>query len=341
MTLEIFLIVTLAVALILYVTLAGADFGAGVWEFNLFFRPSPAERKLIDRAIAPVWEANHVWLIFVIVVVHTAFPLVFAALSRALFMPLLLASAGIVLRGAGFVLRYYGDDGSRPHFHWSVVFALASVLAPFFLGAAVGAVASGELPIDSDGRFSGHYLTGWINPLSVFMGFFMVGLCAYLAAVYLCRDAWRESQADQAEVWRKRAIAVGVVVGLLAFAGLALVAVDVPALRGNLLSRGWPLILLSAITGFGALAALLVRRFTLAVTLAAVAVATLIAGWMVAQYPLLVPPHLTISTASASHQTLVAMAWCVAAGTSVLAPSFVWLLVLFKARTKDENSGES
>ncbi|MBI1354105.1 MAG: cytochrome d ubiquinol oxidase subunit II [Acidobacteria bacterium] len=330
MSIEALLGVVLLVAATLYAALAGADFGAGVWEFNLAFRPSERDRKLLQHAIGPVWEANHVWMIFVLVVLHSAFPPAFAAVSRALFLPLLLALLGIVLRGTGFALRYYGEGARRQQALWGVVFALASVIAPFFLGAAVGAIAEGGLPVTSDGRFHGDWLTDWVSPLSIYLGFFNVGLCAYLAAVYLCRDAEREGGAELAEIWRRRALATGAGVGLLAGVGLAVAASTAPRLWEGVVARGWPLVGLSALTGLLTLTALYRRKYAQAVVAAAATVACVIGGWGLAQYPALLPPAITLASAKAPDRALHAVAWGIGGGGVLLAPSLAWLLYLFK-----------
>ncbi len=182
---ESILLVVVFAALTIYALLGGADFGAGVWEVNTALQASPKERKLLYSAIGPVWEANHVWLIFVLVATFGAFPTAFAAICQALWLPLLLALAGIVFRGAGYALRSYSTDSRRQEFTWGVVFAAGSTAAPFFLGASIGALASGKLMLTDDGHFDGNFLTGWLSPMSVFSGFFVVVMCAYLAAVFL------------------------------------------------------------------------------------------------------------------------------------------------------------
>ena len=163
----------LLVAITLYAILGGADFGAGVWEFNLVMRASKKERDLLYRAIGPVWEANHVWLVFALVLMFSAFPIAFAALLRALWIPLLLALLGIFARGVGFAFRAYAAGAVRQQALFGAVFAFASTSTPFFFGACAGAIASG-LPVDEDGQFQGDHLTGWINPLSLFCSFYAV-----------------------------------------------------------------------------------------------------------------------------------------------------------------------
>jgi cytochrome d ubiquinol oxidase subunit II len=320
-------------SLTLYTLWGGADFGAGVWEFNTAFSASDRERDLIYRAVRPVWEANHVWLIFVIVALHTAFPIAFAALSQALWLPLALAMAGVVFRGVGFTFRSYALGAVRQKALWGGVFALASTATPFFLGASAGAVASGRLEVTEDGRFRGSYLTGWLSPLSLFTGFLVVGLCAYLAAVYLVREARQAADAGQVVLWRRRALASGVWMGILATTGLVLVALEAPALSEALVRRGWPLIGLSIAAGVGSMICLLRGRLTAAALVAGLAASSIIWGWGVAQYPLLVPPAITVEAARSPDGVLWVMIAAIGGGTLLVVPSLAWLFYLFKAQT--------
>lgn len=323
-------------ALTLYAVLGGADFGAGVWEFARAFRTSAEERALTNRAMGPIWETNHVWLIFVIVLLFSAFPPAFAALCRALWLPLLLAVVGIVFRGTGFALRYHAA-GARQR-GWSIVFALASTFTPLFLGAAMGAVASGKLEVTETGHFTGNYLSSWISALSVFTGFFFVGLCAYLAAVFLTRDAHREGLPGLERVWRGRAIAMAVCMGVFAMAGLAVVATTAPILKEAFLSKAWPLVAASILAGTVSLACMLRERFTAAALTAALAVATVILGLAVAQYPALIPHAITVSTAKSPDNILWLLVWSILGGAVLLVPSLIYLLYVFKGTREDKHT---
>ncbi|HET6201494.1 MAG TPA: cytochrome d ubiquinol oxidase subunit II [Planctomycetota bacterium] len=320
------------VALTLYALLGGADFGAGIWEFNTALHVSPRERALLRRAIGPVWEANHVWLIFVLVALFTAFPLAFAAVCRALWLPLLLGLLGIVFRGAAFAFRSVpSPDEPRP-FHWETLFALASTAAPFFLGASAWAIASGRLDVDRSGGHGGDPLLGWLNPMSIFGAFFAVATCAYLAAVYLARDARREEGVELAELWRRRALVAGAWMGLLSAAGLALVATAAPVLWEGFRGRAAPVVLVSGLGGLSSLGFLLARRETAAVVGAATAVGGVVLGWGVAQYPAIVPPSLTVEGTKAPEAVLRPLAIGMAAGAALLVPSLGFLFYLFKGK---------
>ncbi|HZN61618.1 MAG TPA: cytochrome d ubiquinol oxidase subunit II [Planctomycetota bacterium] len=320
----------------LYALLGGADFGGGVWEFNTALRAPEKERALIYRAIGPVWEANHVWLIFVLVGLFAGFPSAFAAICRALWVPLLLALTGIVFRGVGFAFRSYAADSVREKALWGAVFAFASTAAPFFLGAAAGAILHGRLDVTSDGGFEGDYLTGWVSSLSVFSAFFGVGICAYLAAAFMTREARLAGDVSLIKVWRLRAMASGLWMGVLSALGIGLIAADVPHLWEGFKTRAWPLIGGSAVAGSFSLWALWRSRFTGAALGAAATVASVVVGAGVALYPDLVPPAISIESARAPREVLWALVACVIAGVGVLTPSMILLFRLFKGKKPED-----
>lgn len=330
MSLELFILGVLLLSVILYAVLGGADFGGGIWEFNTALQSSEKEKQLIYRAIGPVWEANHVWLIFVLVLLATAFSPAFEALSRALYLPLLLALAGIVFRGVGFAFRSYAAADVRQQALWGAVFALASTAAPFFLGACVGAIASGQLNVGADGSFAGNYLSGWLSGVSIFTAFFAVAMCAYLAAVYLSRESSELGESELTELWRRRALATGLWVGALAAVGLVLVAVEIPLLWQGFTHRGLPLVAASVMAGAGSLILLWQRKFMWASLAAATAVAAVILGWGAAQWPYLVPPAISVASASSPPEVLTAMLAGILVGSLILIPSLWYLFRLFK-----------
>ncbi|MGD9723730.1 MAG: cytochrome d ubiquinol oxidase subunit II [Pirellulales bacterium] len=328
---EIIALFLVLVGLTAYALLAGADFGAGIWEVNTALLSSPKERALLYGAIGPVWEANHVWLIFVLVMLFGAFPAAFAAVCQALWLPLTCALAGIVFRGIGFAFRSYSVGAARQEFAWHVVFAVGSVAAPFFLGVSIGAIASGRLAVAASGTFDGNYLSGWMSPLALFMGFFVVGVCAYLAAVFMAREASSQGEHEQTLIWRQRALATGIWMGVLALAGVGYVAIDAPLLWQGFRAHSWPLVGGSVAAGFLSLDALVRERFRVAVAASALAVVAVIWGWAVAQYPYLVPPSITIEDSKAPDRVLWFLIATTAAGAVLLVPALGYLLYLFKA----------
>jgi cytochrome d ubiquinol oxidase subunit II len=325
MTLPDTVVVVLFVGITAYAVLGGADFGAGFWDL-LAGGPERGrpQRVLIEQAIGPVWETNHVWLIFVLVVLWTCFPPAFASIMSTLFIPLTLVAVGIILRGSGFALRKLVDPVRLQRLYGGS-FALSSLVTPFFLGAVAGAIASGRVPV---GNAAGNPVTSWLNPLGVLGGMLAVVTCAYLAAVFLTADADRRGRSDLCAAFRTRALAMGLVTGLVALVGIGVVRSDSPMLAEQLTHRGLPLIVISAAAGVGSMALLWTGRFALARIAAALAVTAVIWGWGVGQYPYLLEGTLTIDQAAAPDATLTAILVSLGIGAIVLIPSFILLYTL-------------
>jgi cytochrome d ubiquinol oxidase subunit II len=312
------------VGLALYTVLAGADFGAGAW-YLIAGRGAEAARirDHAHRSIGPVWEANHVWLIFVLTVVWTAYPQAFGSIASTLSVPLFIAAVGIVFRGAAYALRA-GTSSPTERGAIDTVFALSSILTPFALGSAVGGIASRRVPV---GNAAGRLFSSWLNPTSALIGALAVVAAAYLAAVYLAADAARLRQPELVRRFRARALSSGLLAGAIALGGLAVVHSDAPALYHGLVDgSGLVGLIVSILAGVGALALVWRGSFELARYSAALAVAAIIAGWALAQRPTFLP-GLTIEQAAAPHDTLVAVVVAVIAGGAVLFPS---LAVLFR-----------
>ncbi len=312
-------------ALVVYAVTGGADFGGGVWHLFAWGARGKEQRRLVDDAIAPIWEANHVWLILVVVLLFVCFPAAFAAASIALNVPLTLLILGIVLRGAGFAFRQYGaTPGMRRR--WSRAFSASSAITPFFLGLCLGAVTSGRL-VMRGGTSANGFVAPWLHPFGLCVGALTLGLFAFLAAVYLTNETQDAALRDD---FRLRALASGVLVGALAFAAIALAPAPFRArLLGS--SWSWPVQIAAGILAVGALVALAVRRFALARLLAIAQVAVVLGGWALAQRPMLIAPELTIAGAAAPERVLRVILLGLAAGTLVIAPSFAWLFRVFKS----------
>ncbi|HEY0319239.1 MAG TPA: cytochrome d ubiquinol oxidase subunit II [Solirubrobacterales bacterium] len=283
-----------------YALFGGADFGAGFWDLIA----GDAERgrrprELIQHAITPVWEANHVWLIFCLVVLWTAFPPAFSALFTTLYVPLALALLGIVLRGAGFAFRAT-VEGLEAERAAGACFALSSVLTPFFMGTVVGAVAAGNVPAGGNGD----PFSSWLQPLPLFTGVLFVATSAYLAAVFLVVDAHRTDQPDLERYFERRALAAAVAAGLVAAGGLVALHSEARYIFDRLVDQGLPLVILSALCGIGTLVVLLRGGRLLLRPFAAGAVVAVIWGWGVAQFPYLLPTNLRIDQAAAPDSTL-------------------------------------
>ncbi|HSR85703.1 MAG TPA: cytochrome d ubiquinol oxidase subunit II [Streptosporangiaceae bacterium] len=320
----------LVVVIATYALFGGADFGGGIWDLLAGSAVrGAAPRDLIDESITPVWEANHVWLVFILVLLWTAFPPAFAAIMTALFVPLSLSLLGIVLRGVGFAFRHTAER-LRMQQVTGALFAAASLITPFFMGAVVGAVATGQVPVHP----AGNVLAAWTSPTAILTGFLFVAACAYVSAVFLVAEARQRAREDLTRYFSMRAIAAGVLTGALAGAAFAELSVSAPHVFAGLTGRALPLVAISIAAGIAVLG-MLWRRWNhplgLRVT-AAIAVASVVWGWGLAQYPYLLPTSLSLAAGSAPTGSLVAE--FVVAGLAVLlvAPAFALLYVLQQRR---------
>lgn len=327
------------VGLLAYALFGGADFGAGIWDLLAGgSRRGGPQRELIERSIAPVWEANHVWLIFVLVVLWTAFPPAFVAVVTTLYIPLTLAAFGMIARGAAFAFRKSISTLGMRRF-LGAGFALSSLATPYFLGAVVGGVASGRVP---PGIAAGDVLSSWLNPTSTLGGVLAVLVCAYLAAVFLCADARREGAEDLVAQFRLRALGTAAVTGAVGVVGLFVLRADAPVLFDRLTGRAAPVVALSVVAGLTALVLLLRRRYVAARAASGLAVSAILIGWAAAQYPYVLLPYLTIDEAAGGRATLVAMLVALVVGGLVLVPSLIYLYSLFQRpdrRTPADGAG--
>ena len=307
---------------IAYAVFGGADYGAGVWDLLAGRGPDGAARRhQVDRSIGPVWEANHVWLVFVLVFLWTGFPHGFAQVATTLFVPLALAGIGIVYRGAAFAFRKVATTFGAARW-FGALFAGSSVVTPFFLGTVVGGVVSGRVPATG----AGDALTSWLNPTSLLGGLLAVGTCAWSAAVLLAADSARTGERGLAAWFGRRALVAGVAVGALALIGVAVLRADAPTLADRLQGRGLALVVGSAVAGATALALVARGRYASARLPALVAVVAVVAGWGVAQYPWLLVDHVRIVDSAAPRATLVALLVAFAVAALLVLPSLALLL---------------
>jgi cytochrome bd ubiquinol oxidase subunit II len=325
------------VALTAYVLLGGADFGGGVWDLLASGPRKRRQRALVAEAIGPIWEANHVWLIIVVVLLFTCFPAAFARLAITLHIPLSLMLIGIVLRGSAFTFRSHygaghgeeGGDAAGTTARWGRVFAIASAGTPVLLGLCVGALAAGALPVPGRAGFYATFVAPWLTPFGLGVGILTLALFAFLAAVYLTVEARDD---ELREDFRRRALGAAGAVFVAAFGALGLALLGAPLMGRGLTSAPWAPVLHAA-TGAAAVTAIWAlwrRRYRLARLAAAGQVSLILWGWALAQYPYLIPPDLTIRAAAAPRLTLVLILWALAAGALVLLPSLIYLLRVFK-----------
>jgi len=327
----------MAMTLNAYVLTGGADFGGGVWDLFATGVRRQRQRELIADSIAPIWEANHVWLIVVVVVLFTAFPAAFSTLATVLHIPLTIMLIGIVLRGSAFVFRSYGPYGRN---RWGLAFAIASLVTPLLLGTIVGSIATGAVaeaaakirgPAEAGpyvSMFAEVFVNPWASPFPAAIGCFALALFAFLAATYLTLDAQDE---ELREDFRTRALAAAGAVFVCAAVALVLAHSAAPRVAigvvGALLMQA-----ATASAAITAIAALWLRHYRLARIAAAAQVSLILWGWLIAQYPYLIPPALTIRDAAAPPVTLRLLAVGLAAGAVILLPSLRYMLRTFKAR---------
>ena len=315
----------LLASITLYAVLGGADFGGGLWDLLAGGdRRGQEPRRLIDESISPVWEANHVWLVFDLVIFWTAFPHAFAAVMTTAALPLWLAVAGIVLRGAGFAFR---KELSRPSLQRAAgaAFAISSLLTPFFMGTVIGAIATGSIAASA----AHASLAAWTSPTALLTGFLFVAACGYLAAVYLTGEAARDHSQRLQVYFIRRAQVAAIVAGALSLTALAQLHGSNPALYARLTGRALPLVILAGVCGLAVLALLTIGRLKMVRVVAALGVAAVVWGWGVAQYPVLLPgTAVTLTSAGAPQATFDALIVLFVIAVLLIGPSFVLLYIL-------------
>jgi cytochrome bd ubiquinol oxidase subunit II len=335
--------IILFAAVTMYAIFGGADFGAGFWDLTAGgTKRGKRPREIIDHSIGPVWEANHVWLIFTFVVLWTCFPEAYASITWTMFLPLTLAALGIVLRGASFAFRK-AVSRIRDQRAFGAAFAVSSVLVPYCFGAVAGGIASGRVPA---GGQAGDPWNSWVNPTSIWAGLLAVAVTAYVAAVLLTWDAGRLSDDTMVGYFRIRAVAAGVVAGVVALVGLFVVRNDARYLFDGLTSRGLPLVIVSVLAGLAALVLLRGQPHRGGRVAAVVAAGALVLGWGVAQWDYLLPESLTVSQAAAPPGTIAAVLFAAGLAALLIVPAFVLLYVLdqkslLPEEGVDESSGQA
>jgi cytochrome d ubiquinol oxidase subunit II len=323
----------LALSLAAYVLLGGADFGGGVWDLFASGPRREQQRDLIAHAIAPIWEANHVWLILAIVLTFTCFPAAFARLGTVLHIPLTLMLVGVVLRGSAFIFRAYDADPDSQR-RWGRLFAIASLVTPLLLGVCTGAVAAGRVVEAEHASFITRFVAPWLTPFSLAVGLMTLTIFAFLAAVFLTVET---TDPDLADDFRLRGLLAGMAVFGTAFLALALSPDHAPLVTERLIGSPWalPFHILTGISALATLAALWVRRYRLARMTVGVQVLCIFGGWGMAQYPYVIPPDLTIAGAAAPPVTLRLVLIVLAIGGVILLPSLIYLFGIFKSAPAD------
>jgi cytochrome bd ubiquinol oxidase subunit II len=319
-------------SLIAYAVFGGADFGAGVWDMLTFGPDAQRQHDLIDQALGPVWETNHVWLIFLVVGLFSAFPAPFAVLVTVLYVPLTLALIGISLRGSAFIFRTHGLRSDKPAGKiWTRVFSFSSIITPFFLGLAAATVASGQ--IRARGGVGQVNLLAFIfTPFALAIGFMAIVLCATLAAIFLTVEATDKKDHELAEAFRWRGLIAGAITAVLGALGLLLSPSAAPLLWQGTLAHTLPIVIATMIIGLGAAATLFFKYYLIARALIVAETAFLLGSWGVSQIPYLIPPDVTVDAGASSPSTLLLMLIGVIIGMAIILPSIWYLFYIFKLR---------
>jgi cytochrome bd ubiquinol oxidase subunit II len=335
MTLPVIIAGIIAVSLNAYCLLAGADFGGGVWDLLASGHHRDRQRDLIAHAIGPVWEANHVWLVLVVVLMFTCFPPAIADLSIVLHIPLSLMLIGIVLRGSSFTFRAYDSTHGPVQRRWGLIFSLASVITPVLMGIIVGAIVDdgvGNAIANPRGGFADIYIMSWCTPWAITVGVLALALFAFLAAVYLTVEAERARDLDLEDDFRLRALEAAFAVIVIAWVAIMVARNTVPKIYATLMASPYalPLQIITALAGLVAILALIQRNYRVARIAAAIEVSLVLWGWLITQFPYIVPPNLTLADAAAPPSTLRAVIGAIAVGGLILFPSLWYLFKVFK-----------
>jgi cytochrome d ubiquinol oxidase subunit II len=332
MTLSNVLLSILWLALITYTVLGGADFGAGMLELFAVGPSGARQDALIDESMDPVWEANHVWLIFLLVVFFTAFPPAFAEINVILFIPLMLAVIGIVLRGAAFAFKMHGIiKRSQTVRVLSRIFSVASAMTPFFLAVAGAAIASGHIQIQGK-NLQTNTGSDWLTPFALTIGAMALTLCVTIAAIYLTIEATSREDTELAEAFRKRGLIAGALTAALGLLGLLLAPSEASFLWNGMLDHAIPLVIATVLIGLAAAAALWFRRYRWARILIVAEAAFLLLTWGVSQFPYLIPPDVQVQNAASPQNTQALLLIGIIIALLIVVPSLWFMFYVFKVK---------
>jgi len=333
MTIANVLLSILWLALFIYTIFGGADFGAGMLELFAVGESGARQNVLIDESIGPVWESNHVWLIFLLVVFFTAFPPAFAAINVVLFIPLLLAVIGIVLRGSSFVFKTHGIiNKSRNVKILSRTFSVASAMTPFFLALSAAAIASGVIHVQNESQVVTNTGSDWLTPFALTIGAMALTLCVTISAVYLTVEATSRGDTELAEVFRRRGLIAGALTAALGLLGLILSPSEASFLWNGMLDKAIAVVIVTMLVGVAAAAALWFRRYGWARVLIVAEAAFLLLSWGVSQYPYIIPPDVTAANASSPQETQVFLLVGIIIALIIVVPSLWFLFYVFKLK---------
>lgn len=319
-------------SMIVYAVLGGADFGGGTWNLFSFGKSAEKQRELISEALGPVWEANNVWLIFLAVGLYTAFPLVSAVLSIALFIPITLALIGVVMRGAAFAFQSIMGIKTMQGKVWGRAFSIASLLTPLMLGMTAAAVASGQIRV-RDNNIPIAVIHPWLTtPFAWIVGLMAVAICSVQAAIFLTVEARGRGMSELAEAFRTRALIAGGVMAVFGIIGFVLSSTEAPILWRGILDRAFWAAIITILLGVVTVVALFQRRYQFARYLMALETGGILGTWGLAQLPYIIPPDVTVMGAASPPTTLLQFLICALIGLAILIPSLWLLFHVFKGR---------
>lgn len=323
----------LALSLIFYCLFGGADFGAGMLELFSSKKNRLSQRRIIDRALGPVWEANHMWLILMVVILFVGFPKVYSIVSTYLHIPLTAMLLGIIARGCAFTFRHYDAVQGRSQKPYSLFFGIASLWTPFFLGITMGALSLKKIPSQVS-SFKQAYIDSWLQPFPICLGLFTLCLFSFLAAVYLIDECPKEIRPNP---YFKKSKVTGLLTvlsgGLVLAAGewgqmeLGKAFLDSPF---ALALMGFATVLLFPLTIF-----LINQRRRLPRLVVGAQVLCILGAWLKIQFPVLVKftarEPLTVFNAHAPTSSLVMLANALFFGSVLILPALYFLFHVFKS----------
>jgi cytochrome bd ubiquinol oxidase subunit II len=333
MTIADILLSILWLALFIYAIFGGADFGAGMLELFAVGESGSRQETLIDESIGPVWESNHVWLIFLLVVFFTAFPPAFAAINVVLFIPLIQALIGIVLRGSSFVFKTHGNIQKNRNVRLlSRTFSVASIMTPFFLALTAAAIASGVVVIQNKSQIVTNTGSDWLTPFTLTIGAMALTLCVTISAIYLTVEATSRGQSDLAEAFRRRGLIAGALTAAFGLLGLILSPSEAAFLWHGMLDKAIPVVIVTMLVGLATAAALWFRRYIWARVLVVALTALLLLSWGISQYPYVIPPDVTAAEASSPQETQQFLLVGIIIALIIVLPSLWFLFYVFKLK---------
>ena len=329
------IVIILGVSFILYTLLGGADFGAGIVEIFA----GKSEEATISKAMAPVWEANHVWLILAVVILFAAFPPVYASLSWVLHIPLMMVLLGIIMRGTAFTFRHYDVHQGRSHKYYNFLFHLSSFITPFFLGMILGSMILGRITFDPTRGFYQMFMAPWLNLFCFTMGAFTTCLFSYLASVFLVGETNVDNERLKYATFAKRSMIMTMILGLFVFI--------VAEMEGHHLTRTFlhsapsVSLLITALLFCPLTWHFLSKEKNKTVYLrigAGVQVTAILLGWFYIQFPVVIEvrdgDELTFYNTQAPPATLEQLLIALIVGLLLVIPGFIFLFKVFKIRSK-------